>query len=77
MDSPLGRWLAEKNLTQADLACAAGISRSSINYVARGTVRLSGALRTYLEKKAPELVRELDRFHEVMRKELNARVEAA
>lgn len=68
--SPLSAWLEKHELNQADLAVLSGTDRGDICRVANGRLKLQGPLRTFLEGKAPTLVRAQDRYFEARKREL-------
>ena len=57
MDSPIGKWLTHKKLTEGRLALFAGIDRSEVCRTVSGQRRIPLKLRDYLRKNAPEVLR--------------------
>jgi len=77
MDSPLNRWLQSKNISQADLGNAVGISRASVGFAASGSMPLTGELLEYLVAHAPEVVEPQQRFYEDRKRNAQQVIEEA
>ncbi|HCX87781.1 MAG TPA: hypothetical protein DG761_07130 [Gammaproteobacteria bacterium] len=61
--SPLNMWRKQRGLSQRQLGRAAGVTRGFVQHVASGQNPLTGDLRTYMERVAPDVVATHDKWY--------------
>lgn len=77
MESPLAKWMKEKDIDQGELARAAGVDRPevcrTVNAKSKGTRRL----RALLAEVAPSILNDQDSFYAVCNEETLQKLAAA